>query len=74
MAHELLTGGDALVEGAIAVTARGSLRRVFCVAGRWFAEIECWPDGAGLFTAPLRAVRLDDTRPSPQPTSPSSAI
>jgi hypothetical protein len=56
-----LTEGEAIVAGAVAVTLRGTLLRVFAVAGHWFAEVECWPHGSGAFTAPLRAVRIEET-------------
>lgn len=50
-----LAEGDAIVEGNIEVAAYGYLRRVFHVGGRYFAEIEAWAEGAGIFIAPLRS-------------------
>jgi hypothetical protein len=62
-----LSEGDAVVEGNIAVSAHGYLRRVFHVGGRYFCEIEAWADGSGTFIAPLRATVLKKTGYSPEP-------
>lgn len=59
MCHLIQHHIEELVDGNVAVIARGYLRRKFSVLTRdglvWFAEIDCWT-GGGVFTAPLGSV------------------